>query len=344
MTRATLLLCASAIVLVCTASAASDDEDAKLVKRAAFFFPKLPTSAPSDANPANPARIDLGRLLYFDNRLSKNRTISCNSCHPLDKFGADGLPTSPGFRGQLGGRNSPTTLNAALQFAQFWDGRSPDVEDQAKGPVLNPVEMGMPDAAAVETVLRAVPDYRSLFADAFPGEDEPVTFDNMALAIASFERRLLTPSRFDDFVGGDTTALTEDERRGLATFMNTGCVTCHMDTLVGGSMFQKVGLVHKYETADAGRFEVTGNEAHRLFFKVPSLRNVAETAPYFSDGSIVTLSEAVRTMGWVQLGEALSDEQVADIVVFLGSLTGTLDRELSARPALPPAGSLPVVQ
>ena len=334
--RSSLFLLALPILLAGGAfSASAEDSAAELARRAATVFPPLPVTADSPDNPASAAKIELGKLLYFDGRLSKDGTISCNSCHQLDRFGVDGEATSPGVGGQRGGRNSPTTLNAALHFAQFWDGREPTVEAQAKGPVLNPIEMAMPDAASVEAALKGIPGYPPLFALAFPTDDEPVTFDNMALAIGAFERQLLTRSRFDDFVAGDTTKLDAQEQKGLRTFMGAGCITCHQGTLIGGSMFQKVGLVHPYETKDEGRFEVTGNPGDKFVFKVPSLRNITQTGPYFHDGGVPTLSEAIRLMGWHQLGMKLEDEQVEDIVAFLGSLEGTLDPGLSAAPKLP---------
>ncbi len=325
---------ASLAVVAVAAVAATGD----LAKQASQIFGVLPDEAPNPANPDSDAKVELGRVLYFDARLSKNHDISCNSCHQLDNFGVDNEATSPGHKGQRGGRNSPTTLNAALHIAQFWDGRAVDVEEQAKGPVLNPIEMSMPDEATVETTLRSIPGYAPMFAAAFPGEDEPITFDNMALAIGAFERRLLTPSSFDRFMQGDAGALSAEQKAGLDTFISTGCVSCHMGPAVGGGMYQKLGLVKPYETEDTGRFEVTGNEADKFFFKVPSLRNVTETAPYFHDGSVKSLSEAVRLMARHQLGRELDDEQISSILAFLTSLKGTVDPELAAAPNLPESG------
>ncbi len=306
-----------------------------LSQRAAAVFAPLPTEMASESNPRSAAKVRLGRMLYYEPRLSKSQEISCNSCHMLDRFGADGEPTSPGHNGQRGDRNSPTTYNAALHLAQFWDGRSPDVEDQAKGPVLNPVEMAMPSEAKVEGLLRSIPDYERLFREAFPGESQPVTFDNMALAIGAFERGLVTPGPFDRFLAGDVEALDAAQQRGLRTFLATGCTTCHNGVTVGGLLYQKLGLVHPYESEDPGRFQVTGNEADRNVFKVPTLRNVAETGPWFHDGSVRSLEEAVRLMGWHQLGRELDDRQVGDLVAFLGSLTGEIDWGYVAKPELP---------
>jgi len=311
---------------------------AALATRANAVFGVLPAVAESATNVDSDARVELGRALYYEKRLSKNHDIACNSCHQLDRFGVDGEPTSPGHKGQRGDRNSPTSLNAAFHIAQFWDGRAADVEAQAKGPVLNPVEMAMPSAEAVEATLRSIPGYGPMFESAFPEEDQPISFDNMALAIAAFERRLTTPGPFDAFLRGDESALDEQQQRGLATFMETGCITCHNGATIGGKSFQKLGVIHPYETKDVGREALTGNQSDRHIFKVPSLRNVAETGPYFHDGSIATLDEAVRLMAHHQLGKELDDAQVGDIVAFLRSLTGVVDADLVAMPELPASG------
>ena len=314
------------------AQAASREE---VQTRAKAVLGVLPAEAGSSGNPITPEKIALGRKLFYDKRLSIDGKVSCNSCHGLANYGVDNEPTSPGHEGKRGARNSPTVYNAAFHVAEFWDGRAKDVEEQAKGPVLNPVEMGMPDADYVVKVLKGIPGYAPLFRAAFPGEPDPITYDNVARAIGAFERRLVTPSRFDDFLNGRTDALTDAEVAGLSTFLETGCPTCHMTATVGGKMFQKIGLVHPYPTADLGRYEVTKNEADKYFFKVPSLRNVAKTGPYFHDGSVKTLPEAVRKMAWHQLGKQLSDADVQSIVVFLGSLTGKVDEVYIAVPTLP---------
>lgn len=313
----------------------SDPDRAAIRAQASAVFGSLPENADSADNPHSDAKLALGRMLYYDARLSKNHDVSCNSCHGLDQFGQDNQPNSPGHRGQRGDRSSPTVYNAALHISQFWDGRAADVEAQAKGPVLNPIEMAMPSEEAVVAVLASIPGYVDAFAAAFPESDPSLSYDNMARAIGAFERRLLTPSRFDAFLAGEDAALSDDEVEGLAAFMSTGCITCHMGPAVGGGLYQKLGLVRPYETADPGRFAVTGNESDRHFFKVPSLRNIAETAPYFHDGSLPKLEDAVRTMAEYQLGKSLSDEQVQAVVTFLASLTGAPDSELIVRPELP---------
>ncbi len=310
--------------------------------RAAAVFGRLPTEVPNPENRFSEEKIKLGRMLFYDARLSKNQDVSCNSCHLLDRHGVDGEPTSLGHKGQRGDRNTPTVYNAALQIAQFWDGRAADVEEQAKGPVLNPVEMAMVSEEAAVALLESIPGYRPLFNAAFGGElrrgDAAVIYDNMARAIGAFERKLMTPSTFDAFLAGDKSALTEPQLEGLQSFIEIGCITCHAGPGVGGGMFRKLGLVKAYGTEDPGRFAVTGNETDRNVFKVPSLRNVAQTAPYFHDGSIETLDEAIRVMAEHQLGVELSADQVRSIKTFLGTLTGQIDPLYTAMPELPESG------
>ena len=309
--------------------------------KAAVFFAVLPESAPNEANPATEAKITLGQALYFDNRLSKENNISCNSCHNLATYGVDNLPTSPGDDGTLGSRNSPTVLNAALHIAQFWDGRAKDVEEQAGGPILNPVEMAMPDEAFVMNRLKGIAGYNELFTAAYPEDDDPFTYQNLQNAIGAFERQLLTPSRFDKYVAGDESALTAAEQKGLQTFIDQGCITCHMGSLVGGSMYQKLGLFGSYKEMtgagndDLGRYEVTKNESDKYIFKVPSLRNVEKTAPYFHDGGVKELTEAVKIMGKLQLNKDITDAQAAEIVTFLKALTGEVPEKYKTAPALP---------
>ena len=303
--------------------------------RLAAFQP-LPADAANPANPSTDDKVALGRMLYFEKRLSKSQNVSCNSCHGLDTFGVDGKKTSSGHKGQLGGRNSPSVYNAALHFVQFWDGRAADVEEQAKGPVLNPGEMAMPNAKGVETVLASMPEYDQAFRKAFPDDKKPLSFDNMAKAIAAFERKLLTPGRWDRFLGGEAGALTEAEKVGFNKFMDTGCMACHMGPALGGSMYQKAGLVIPWPNqTDEGRAGVTKKPEDKLFFKVPSLRNIAKTAPYFHDGSTATLLEAVKLMAKHQLGKELNDEDAASIATFLGALTGEPPSGLTSAPALP---------
>jgi len=311
---------------------------AALRERAKAVLGVLPDEATSAANPVTPAKIALGRILFYDTRLSKNQDTSCQSCHDLATNGADAGPTSVGHRSQRGERNAPTAFNAAFQVAQFWDGRAADVEEQAQGPELNPVEMAMPSADAVVVVLRSIPGYLPLFQAAFPGEADPISYVNMARAIGAFERRLVTPSRFDAFLEGQDSALSPQEQEGLATFLDVGCTSCHNGATIGGRLYQKLGLVKPYPTADPGRAKVTGEAADQGVFKVPSLRNAAKTAPYFHDGSLATLEDVVPIMARHQLGRELEPEQVTAIVAFLGSLSGAPDASYVAEPEIPANG------
>ncbi len=321
-----------------TELAASALDYDRLRTRAAAVFGTLPAEASNPDNAVTPAKVELGRILYYDPRLSKNHDVSCNTCHLLDRHGVDGLPTSTGHREQRGGRNAPTVYNAALHIAQFWDGRAADVEEQAKGPVLNPIEMAMPSEEAVVAVLESIPNYAPLFAAAFPEDENPITYDNMARAIGAFERKLLTPSPFDAFIAGDDSALSGEQLAGLDAFVSAGCITCHQGAAIGGGLYQKLGVIKPYPTEDPGRAKITGNEADQQVFKVPSLRNVAKTGPYLHDGSIQQLDEMIRIMAEYQLGIPVDDTQVSAIHAFLDSLTGAVDLELIAKPTLPPSG------
>lgn len=284
------------------------------------------------------AQVALGRMLFFEKRLSKNHDVSCNSCHGLSTYGVDNQPLSLGHRQQRGRRNSPTVYNAAHHVAQFWDGRAATLEEQALGPLLNPVEMAMGAPERILKTLRSMPEYRTRFAQAFADDKHPLRMANVAKALAAFERKLLTPSRFDRYLQGDTPALAPAERRGLQLFTTVGCTTCHNGPAVGGTSFQKLGLVEPYpHEEDLGRFEVTKDEEDRLKFRVPTLRNVAKTAPYFHNGDVQELSTAVRLMGKHQLGKTFTPEEVADLVAFLNSLTGTLPEALIEPPPLPPS-------
>jgi cytochrome c peroxidase len=301
-------------------------------KLVAFF--KTPLTA--SAAPGPEARIALGRMLFFDARLSKNHDVSCNTCHNLATYGVDLVPVSSGHRGQKGTRNSPTVYNVAGYIAHFWDGRAPTLEIQAEGPLFNPVEMAMPDDKRVLATLTSMPEYVSRFKEAFPEEKKPVTLPNVTRALAAFERQLTTPSRFDQFLAGRQDALSAQERRGLEHFITTGCITCHGGPALGGTSFQKLGLVEPYpRSADPGRYEVTREEEDRMKFRVPTLRNVEKTAPYLHDGSMADLAEVVRMMARYQLGKTLTEAQVEELVAFLRSLTGELPARYITPPELP---------
>lgn len=322
----------TAVVVLAQVSFAAEPS---LLEKAKQLFKPLPAQFDSKDNPITKEKVELGRQLYFEKRLSKNQDVACNSCHLLTKYGVDGAATSEGHKKQRGDRNSPTVFNAGGHFVQFWDGRAATLEDQAKGPVLNPVEMAMPDAAAVEKVIKSIPGYAPLFKKAFPGEAEPITYDNLAKAIGAFERTLVTPSRFDKFLGGDERALTDAEKKGLELYLATGCTACHMGAGVGGDMFQKLGLVKAVAgLKDQGRFSVTKKDADKFFFKVPSLRNVEKTAPYLHDGSKATLEETVAFMGEYQLGRTLKKEEVDSLTVFLKTLTGDVPKALLVEPRM----------
>ncbi|HVO65098.1 MAG TPA: cytochrome c peroxidase [Syntrophales bacterium] len=285
-------------------------------------FKPLSDKMPNSHNDT-PALIDLGRKLFFEKRISMNKSRSCNNCHRLDHKGAgvDNQPTSKGARGISGKRNSPTVLNAGFQVAQFWDGRAADLVEQAKGALTSPTEMALRSEKDVTSRLNRSADYRKRFALAFPGQAEPVTFDNVARAIAAFERTLITPSRFDRYLNGEEEAISINEKAGLDRFVETGCIECHNGKTVGGGSLQKLGVYHPYEyNSDTGRYKITGLKEDRFVFKVCMLRNVTLTSPYFHDGRISTLSEAVRQMAWMQLDIELAPHEIDDIIRFLHTL------------------------
>jgi cytochrome c peroxidase len=283
----------------------------------------------------NLAQVELGKKLYFDPRLSKSGFISCNSCHNLSMGGTDNLKTSIGHNWQRGPINAPTVLNSSLNLAQFWDGRAADLKEQAGGPIANPGEMAFTHTLAID-VLNSIPEYATEFKQVF-GTDQ-IDIDKVTLAIAEFEKTLVTPnSRFDKWLLGDKDAITQKELAGYKLFKNSGCVACHNGEAVGGNSFQKMGVVEAYKAKSPaeGLSAVTGKDADRFKFKVPTLRNVEMTYPYFHDGEAETLAEAVDIMGRLQLGKKFSDEENAQIVAFLKTLTG--DQPQFLLPVLPPS-------
>lgn len=331
--RAALSICA---LLIFGAACTSREKTADVDPARLNAFRVLPAVMDAAANPVSEEKVLLGRMLYYDPRLSKGQDVSCNSCHELDKYGVDKGPVSEGHKHQKGTRNAPTVYNAAGHFVQFWDGRAPTIEEQAKGPILNPVEMAMPDQKRVLAVLKSMPEYVAAFQKAFPGEKDPVSYNNVGKAIGAFERKLVTAGRWDKFLGGDSSALTAEEKAGLATFLNSGCQNCHTGAYLGGSMFQKLGVAKPWDKpGDPGRFAVTSQESDRMVFKVPSLRNIEKTAPYFHDGSIATLEEATMRMADHQLARQLTNDEVKSIVTFLKSLTGELPGDYIKKPELP---------
>jgi len=304
-----------------------------LWEQANLRFNPIPAAAENPDNPLTEAKVALGKALYYDTRLSEDGTISCNSCHDLATFGVDNEPTSDGVGGQIGDRNSPTVLNAAFHQSQFWDGRAKDVEEQAGMPILNPVEMAIPSEEFLVDRLSGTEDYPPMFAAAFPDDDEPLTYRNIEKALGAFERTLITPTRFDAYLEGDQEALTPQELAGLEKFIQLNCTSCHNGVNVGAHSFQKFGLIGDYwehtgsENIDEGRFAVTADETDKFVFRVASLRNVAETGPYFHDGSVESLEEAIRIMVTVQLGLELTDEEIQNLAAFLESLTGEVPAE-----------------
>src|SRR5690554_352953 len=319
--KKSLLSLACAALLMATQVASAQDVSA-IRSQANIFFKPLPASMPGSENDSA-EKIALGEKLYFETALSINNTQSCNSCHFLDQgkqSGVDNLRVSPGaIEGKEGTRNSPTVWNAGLHFVQFWDGRAADLKEQAEGPILNPVEMAIPDEATAVSNLKKA-GYDAEFNKVF-GTKDALTYSNIAEAIAAFERTLITKDRFDDFLKGDDKALTEEELVGLQKFISSGCIACHTGALLGGTMYQKTGLVHPYpDTEDKGRFEETKKASDMYMFKVPSLRDIAQTAPYFHDNAVETLEQAVSDMAWYQLGQKLDKETTASIVAFLKSM------------------------
>jgi len=331
------------------ASAANDGEQALLARAQAIFKP-LPKDASTPDRPVTPERVELGRALFFEPRVSSDGRQSCALCHNPFFYGGDALPQSVGNSGKALPRNVPTVFNTALQFVQHYGGNRVDVEEQAVKALTSALAYGNKDYAEAEARLRAIPGYREMFAKAFPGEAEPVTVQNWGLAIGAYERVLLTPAPFDKYLQGDANAISAQAKQGLDKFMNYGCSGCHSGVVVGGTMFQKFGITADYWTLtgskehevlkgrDKGRFHDTKDEADAYIFKVQQLRNVAATPPYFHDGSVAELGDAVRVMAKLQLGRDLSDGDVKDIVAFLETLTGETPASFAQVPILPVAG------
>ena len=312
-----------------------------LMKQAQGLFKPIPTSPPAlPGNPSSPAKLALGKALYFDPRLSESHAISCNSCHMVGMGGVDLQETSLGHRWQHGGRNAPTVYNAVFDTAQFWDGRAKDLEQQAGGPLVNPLEMDATEAHVVEQ-LKGIPGYGALFSRAFPAQKDPITFDNVRKAIAVFEATLITPGApFDRYLQGDEKALAPLQKEGLSLFITKGCAGCHNGINVGGDKYAPFGVVERpgaqiLPPGDKGRFAVTKTASDEYVFRVPPLRNIALTAPYFHSGKVWDLRQAIAVMGSSQLGATLSDEEVGKIEAFLNVLTG--QQPVVTLPNLPPS-------
>ena len=312
-----------------------------LQDQAKQMFKPIPSTPPEiKDNPLTPEKIALGHQLFFEPRLSKSGIISCNTCHNVGLAGVDGVPTSLGHGFQKGPRNSPTVFNAVFNIAQFWDGRAADLKEQAKGPVQAAVEMNN-TPARVEESLRSIPEYVAAFTKAFPSDQQPVSFDNMAKAIEAYEATLLTPNApFDRYLGGDANALNEQQKNGLKLFMEKGCIACHAGVNIGGNGYFPFGLVAKPSAEvlpanDKGRFAVTNTASDEYVFRAAPLRNIALTAPYFHSGQVWSLEQAVAIMGSSQLGQQLNESEVKDITAFLHTLTG--EQPKIEHPVLPPS-------
>jgi cytochrome c peroxidase len=280
-------------------------------------------------------------MLFWEPRISVDRTISCVKCHSLGLYASDGLKKAVGNNCKENPRKAPSIFNAASQISEHWIGNRTSVEDQAKQALIGPPSYGMPDYASVEKILKGMKGYVAMFKAAFPEEKDPVTVDNFAKAVGAFERTLMTPAAFDDFLLGRTDALTSQQKHGLQAFLETGCATCHFGAYLGGQMYQKFGMFEPYEKytksakIDEGRFAVTKNPGDKFVFKVPVLRNVAAAPPYFHDGSVNKLVDAVLIMAKIQLGKDLSPIQAEDITAFLSSLTGSIPPAVLTVPVLP---------
>ena len=323
MFRLIALFAAVTLMSLGPAYAAADE----LLSLSQTIFKPLPAEPPViEGNPATPAKLELGKMLFFDPRLSSSQLISCNTCHNVGLAGGDLQETSVGHNWQKGPRNAPTVMNAVFNSAQFWDGRAKDLAEQAKGPVQASVEMNNTPERVLET-LSSIPEYVDLFTKAFPGEEKALTFDNVAKAIEVFEAVLLTPAPFDSYLRGDADTLTDREKAGLELFINKGCAGCHDGVNVGGSGYFPFGVVEKpgsevMSADDKGRFQVTNTASDEYVFRAPSLRNVALTAPYFHSGKVWSLQEATSIMGSSQLGISLTPEDEKLLVTFMKTLNG----------------------
>lgn len=330
-----------AVVLPASGAVQAQKAEQPLPEKVRQLFKPLPESMATPEFPATADQITLGRQLFFDPRLSLDGTVSCATCHRPALYGTDALPKSIGAEHRLNARNAPTVLNAALQFRNHWIGDRANVEEQATKSLTGHASFGNPDAATVIQKIKAL-GYAAGFVSAFPNDPEPVKPENWGKAIGAYERTLVTPSPFDAYLKGDTTALTSQAQNGLKLFIDHGCVSCHSGVNVGGSSFQKFGVFEDYwketgsKAIDEGRFNETKNLVDKYLFKVPSLRNVGMTPPYFHDGSVSTLLQAVRIMSKVQLDKDLTEGQVNDLVSFLNSLTGQLPESFTTEPVLAP--------
>jgi cytochrome c peroxidase len=337
---ATNYLFVAGSIALSVASPAIAADDWALLKEAQQIFQPLPKYM--SGTTVAKEQVALGRLLFFDPRITADGDVSCATCHQRALYGADGRPKSIGVKQRVHPRNAPTVFNAALYSVVHWRGDLKDLEDQAEQALTGAISSGLDEREVTER-LRRIEGYGPLFAAAFPTDSHPMTVKNMANAIVAYEQTLLTPAPLDAYLAGNVDAISPAARTGLETFIKAGCAACHHRVGVGGDMYRKFGIIEDYWSAtgsrsiDKGRVEVTKNPDDLYVFRVPSLRNVAMTAPYFHDGSVATLAEAVKVMGRVQLGMNLGDIKINEIVSFLNSLTGDLPTAFAAPPALPPA-------
>lgn len=314
-------------------------EDTALLTKAHEYFKVIPAQATMITDPIKASREKLGQILFYDPRLSKSGTTSCNSCHNLSAYGVDNLSAAQGPEGNPAGRNAPSVFNAALHNMYFWDGRSQTIEEQPGKMVLNPDELSVPHLGFIVNRLRNDRYYPSLFAAAFPDDKLPVSYTNVKKSIAAFEKTLLTPSRFDAFMNGNLNAINTDEKKGLALFIDAGCADCHSGIGIGGNNSRRFGIFTDYRTLthsrvnDEGKMNVTGDTKDKDVFKVPGLRNVGMTYPYFHDGSITNLDSSVKIMGKVELNKNFTDTEVKNIVSFLNTLTGDIREDAKKMPA-----------
>jgi cytochrome c peroxidase len=316
-------------------------QDTELLKQAQELFQPLPKDMATAEFPITRERAELGRSLFFDPRLTIDANMSCSSCHQPAFYGTDALPKPIGVKQRPHPRHVPTNLNSGTSFVIHWRGDRTNLEDQVFQALTSPITSGQPDEKAVIDRLGGIPGYAPLFKAAFPDEPQPITLRNIAKAVGAYERTLVTPSPFDAYLAGNQEALSPAARTGLEKFITTGCVACHNDVGVGGGMYRKFGVVEDYWKAtgsdpiDKGRVDVTKDPEDLYVFRVASLRNVAMTPPYFHDGSVATLPEAVKVMARVQLGVTISNADTRDIVAFLESLTGELPANFATAPVLP---------
>lgn len=329
-------------VLLAPGPAAAHNGDEHQLAEAQQNFKPLPANFATPDRSLTPELVALGRVLFHEPRASVDGSSSCARCHQAGLYGTDGLQKSVGVLGRTLPRNAPTVLNSAGQFAQHFGGNRKDVEEQAMKALVSPFSYGNADYAEAMARLEAIPGYRPLFEKAFPGDPNPIRAENWGRAIGAFERTLVTPGPFDRYLAGDVTAMPAQARYGMSKFIQTGCAGCHSGPLLGGTAFRKFGQIIDYWTAtgskeiDKGRYVDTKDDVDLYQFKVPPLRNVAKTAPYFHDGSVAKLEDAVRIMALTQLGKRLKDDEVEDIVVFLQNLTGDIPPHYLETPALPP--------